>query len=425
MKNSEEKNDKQRKKPQKRAADKARRPKNTKGKKPTEIKILNDDGTVKRTINISNSGNSLTFGQYKELRKKDPNLLTAKEKKQLEETQKQLRKMTESLVSKYDFSAMTSAIQGIYKLSPAFQTLQAIDTSPILKIATDAQRLSIATQPALSKALSIQATLAPALEAIYKSTLFTQNQFTALAAIQKSLAGFPTESTIAAIKSIQDAFQAPLIAKTMFADFHTAHERILRSLRFDIGSLTASIEFSRLETVDVALDDVVTDDDNLRASATATQTNNAGNITFVDNANLVLAFNDLKQEVHDLRQQLLARDNQQGQRLIAPSTVHFKRSTTTIQIGNFRVSATLSSKQTQFARTVIGSPDNIGKRWDIDDLIFEVFGERIDNNELNWIKKIRSYIWQFNQKVMIASGGTMPDYLVLDGIEVYVNPDYL
>lgn len=414
------------KKPQKQVANKTRHTSDAKGKKLTEIKILNDDGTVKRTIKVSNSGNSLTFGQYKELRQKDPNLLTAQEKKQLEETQEQLRKMTESLVSKYDFSAITSAIQDIYRLSPAFKTIQTIDTSPILKIAVDAQKLSLATQPALSKALGIQATLAPALEAIYKSTLFTQNQFTALAAIQKSLiTAVPTESIFASIKGIQDAFLAPLIAKTMFADFHTAHERILRSLRFDIGSLTASIEFSRLETVDVALDDVTTDDDSLRATATATQISNAGNITFVDNASMVLAFNELKQEVHDLKRQLLARDTQQGQQLIAPSTVHFKRSTTTIQIGNFKVSATLSSKQTQFARTVIGSQSNNGKRWDIDDLIFEVFGERIDNNELDWIKKIRSYIWQFNQKVMIASSSTMPDYLVLDGIEVYVNPDYL
>ena len=171
--------------------------------------------------------------------------------------------MAETITSQYDFSAMTKAIEGIYKMSPAIQALQTIDTSPLLKVVADMQKTSLAMQPVIDRAFGIQATITPAIEAIYKSSLFTQNQFTALAAIQKSLVTFPTENLIASIKSIQDAFQAPFIARTMFADFHTAHERILRNLRFDIGSLTASIEFSRSETVDFAIDDVTADEGNL------------------------------------------------------------------------------------------------------------------------------------------------------------------
>ena len=102
--------------------------------------------------------------------------------------------MTESVASQYDFSRMTKAIEGIYKMSPAFQTLQTIDTSPMLKIAADLQKTTLAMQPALDRAFGIQASIAPALEAIYKSSLFTQNQFTALAAVQKSLVAFPTEN---------------------------------------------------------------------------------------------------------------------------------------------------------------------------------------------------------------------------------------
>jgi len=211
----------------------------------------------------------------------------------------------------------------------------------------------------------------------------------------------------------------------MFADFHTAHERILRNLRFDIGSLTASIEFNRLETVDFTLDDVTTSSDSLSATATATQTSNAGNITITDNASLVLAFNDLRQEVHDLRQQLLTRNNELGQQLIAPSTVSFKRSTTSLQIGSFNVRVSISSKQTLLARTILTSQDNIAKRWDVDDLIYAAFGERIADDELDWIKKVRSYLFQLNQKVMLASNGTMPNYFVLEGIEVFVNPEYI
>jgi hypothetical protein len=367
----------------------------------------------------------LSFREYKELSAKDRSTLTTTQQKQLDDAHKQLQKMAETITSQYDFSAMTKAIEGIYKMSPTIQALQTIDTSPLLRVVTDMQKTSLAMQPAINRVFDIQATIAPAIEAIYKSTLFAQNQFTALAAVQKSLVAFPTENLIASIKSIQDAFAAPLIARTMFADFHTAHEHILRNLRFDIGSLTASIEFSRLETVRVELEDVTANSDNLAATATATQTSNAGKLSFTDNASLVLAFNDLKQEVHDLRQQLLARDTQQGQQLITPSTVSFKRSSTSLQIGSFNVRVSISSKQTQFARTVLTTEDGTAKRWDIEDLIFAAFGERIADDEQKWIEKIRSYIWQFNQKVMIASAGTMPNYLVLEGIEVFVNPEYL
>lgn len=383
------------------------------------------DNHSKTVVVTASKTTGLTLREYKELSAKDRSTLTPSEQRQLTEAQEQLRKMTETLASKYDFSAIAKAVEGVYKLSPAIQALQTIDTSPLLKIVTDMQKTSLAIQPALDRAFGIQAAIAPAIEAIYKSTLFTQNQFTALAAVQKSLVAFPTENLIASIKSIQDAFQAPLIARTMFADFHTAHERILRNLRFDIGSLTASIEFSRSETVSIELEDVDTNSDNLAATATATQTSNAGNLVFTDNASLVLAFNDLKQEVHDLRQQLLARDTQPGQQLIAPSTVSFKRSSTSLQIGSFNVRVSISSKQTQFARAILTTEDGTAKRWDIEDLIFVAFGERIANDEQNWIEKIRSYIWQFNQKVMIASAGTMPNYLVLEGIEVFVNPEYL
>jgi hypothetical protein len=367
----------------------------------------------------------LTLREYKELSAKDRSTLTKSQQEQLAQAHEQLRKMAESITSQYDFSAMTKAIEGIYKMSPAFQALQAIDTSPMLKIVADMQKTTLALQPALDRAFGIQATLAPAIEAIQKSSLFTQNQFTALAAIQKSLLAFPSESVIASIKGIQDAFQAPLIARTMFADFSSAHERILRNLRFDVGSLTTSIEFSRFETVDFAIDDVTTDKDDLTATAIATQTNSVGNVTFTDNASVLLAFNDLKQEVRELRQQLLAKDNQQGKLLVAPSAVHFQRTSSSIQIGPYKVSVTVSSRQTHFARVLLSTPENITKKWDIEEVIFEAFGERIADDEKNWITKIRSYIHQLNNKVLRDTNNSMPNFFVLDGIEVYVNPEYL
>jgi hypothetical protein len=89
------------------------------------------------------------------------------------------------------------------------------------------------------------------------------------------------------------------------------------------------------------------------------------------------------------------------------------------------VAVTVSSKQTQFARVLLSTPENITKRWDIEDVIFEAFGERIANDEQDWISKIRSYIHQLNNKVLRDTNNTMPNFFILEGIEVYVNPDYI
>lgn len=150
----------------------------------------------------------LTLREYKELSTKDRSTLTSSQQRQLDEAHEQLQKMAATLSSRYDFSAMTKALEGIYKVTPAFQALQTIDTSPMLRIVSDMQKTSLAMQPAINRAFDIQATITPAIEAIYKSSLFTQNQFTALAAVQKTLVAFPTENLIASIKSIQDAFAA-------------------------------------------------------------------------------------------------------------------------------------------------------------------------------------------------------------------------
>lgn len=407
-------------------------------RKPKKDKPKAVEPTVSKAADFKNrklaTGSSLSLREYKELSEKDVHILTPSEQRQLAETRQKMRKMTEAIASQYDFSGISKIIQShIAPTLVAQQTLSkamALHTTPMLKIVADMQKLTIFTsQPAITQMLDIQKTRMPAIQAIYQSTAFTQNQFSALAAVQKSLAlTMPTESLVASIKGIQEAFQAPLIARTMFADFQNMHERILRGLTFDVGSFSTSIEFSRSESVDVAIDEVTTDDDILIASATATQTNTFAGITFTNQAGMQLILNKLDEnsrEIAELRKQLLARDNQQGQMLIAPSTVSFKRSTSSIQIGSYKVSVSISSKQTQFARTVLSTQETASKRWDIEDLILAAFGERINNDEQDWINKIRNYIYQFNQKVMIASSGKMPNYLVLEGIEVFVNPEYL
>lgn len=397
---------------------------------------LDEPNTVKLTVSKpadfkNRKRTGITLGQYKELSAKDRAELTPQEQRQLEQAQQQLSKLAETIASQYDFTAITKSIQGIYKLSPAFQAIQSMDTSPILKVATNMQKYSVGVQSAMVKAYGIQTSLAPALQAIHKSTLFTQNQFTALAAIQKSLVNFPTENVIASIKSIQEAFQTPLIARTMFAEFHNKHERVLRGLKFDVGSLSTDIEFSHFETVETTIHDVTSDKNDLAATASATQTNSVGNVTFTDNASLMLAFNDLKDEVRDLKQLLIAKDNQQGKLLVAPSSVHFQRlgSTVQVQLGALKVTVSISSNYTRLARFLLSSPDNIVKKWDIEDLAREVYDTHFANaqDEEEWKNRIKGYASHFNQQVMIASGGKMPKFIDSSnkGVVYFINQDYL
>lgn len=388
--------------------------------KPDKPIVINLDD-----IKAESEGSSLTFGEYKKLSTKDHSTLTGYEREQLAEARKQLINATKSVTSHYNMTAIADAIQGVYKISPAFQSLQKIDVSPMLRVIADLQKTTLVIQPALNRAFDIQEAMKPAIEAIYKSSIFTQNQFNALAAMQKSIAiNYPTENLIAAIKGIQDIFQAPFIARTMFADFHSAHERIKHGLQIDVGSLRASIEFGNYETVDFAVEDVVADESSVTATATAQQVSSVGNVGFIDNASMFLAFNDLKQEVRELKQ-LLKKDSQQGQLLLSPSAVHFQRTSSSIQIGQFKISVSVSSKQTQFARVLLSSPENVTREWDIEDVIFEAFGERIDDDEQDWIVKTRSYIHQLNNKIVRYTNNTMPNFFVLDGVKVYVNPEYL
>lgn len=357
--------------------------------------------------------NSLTLRQYRELRERGPSLLTEAQLKQIEDANAKLRQATEHLTRGFDFAGISKVLLAN---QPAF-TSAMVQTS----------RLAQFNIPAISTLAQTQTALLPTIKALQSSTFFAQNQFTALAAVQRSLSGFPTESLLAAVKGIQDAFQAPLIARTMLADFQTHHERVFRELRFDIGSLSASVAFSRFETVDFDIKDVQTEDSTLTATAVATQSTNVAGVTLTDSAmmRLILDRQDATfREVADLRQQLLAKDSKQGQQLITPSSVSYQRATSSLQLGSFKVAISISSKQAQFARTLVSTPSSITKRWDIEDLIFEAFGERIED-EQNWIKKIRSYIHQLNLKVLIASGNTVHNFFVLDGIEVYVNPDHI
>lgn len=392
----------------------------------------------------------MTVREFRQLSEKDRLALSPKERERLTKAQEQhneqLIKMARSLTNQYDFSAMTKLAQA-YTVPPIAQqslarTLAVVDTSPIMKMVAEMQTVSLAAQPSLNRALGIQTTIAPAIDAIYKSTLFTQNQFTALTAIQKSLdIAYPTGGILTAIKGIQDAFQAPFIARTMFADFHTAHERILRNLRFDIGSLTASIEFSRFETVDFAVDDVTTDDDSLTATAVATQTNTVGNITLTSTTGFQLIVDKLdanqqgiadnQREIAELKRQFLSQNNEQGKLLFEPSEVRTKNigSSIQIQLGTLKVNVRLSSGYTRLARFLLSSPDNMMAKWDIEDLAREVFGAHFANasDEEEWKSKIKGYAHHFNQQVMIASSGKILKFIDNDkkSTEYFVNQDYL
>lgn len=353
--------------------------------------------------------NSVSFKTYKELKSKDKNTLSQRELKQLETVEKQMQQLADKLASNADFVGIVQSLNtALPKISNAMAVTQHFANYQIA--------------PALRAIAAANTSIIPAIEAIKVSSLYTKGQLEALASIQKSISNLPLQRIANNYKSI---IEAPLIARTMFADFHTKHLRVMRDLTVDLSSLTATIEFSRSETIDLSVGKV-SNKDTLTADMTATQSTEVGGITYTDSADMQLVINELqatRQEVAELKQIIKTNNTSDTPLLLGPSNVSFQRTTSSLKIGPYEVKVILSSKQAQFARTLVSSPENITKKWDVEDLIFQAFGERIENEE-NWIAKIRSYIHQLNQKVLRDSNGQVDDFFVLDGIYVYVNPKY-
>ena len=377
---------------------------NTDDKTPKAVEI-----TVSSAKDFKNrKHNSVSIGKYKELKAKDKNLLSERELRQISDAEKRMQILAERFAGSSNFA---STIQSINSAMPKI-----VDTLALSQHFANNQ-----LAPTMKTIARLNASLVPAIETIRISQIYTKGQVEALASIHKSISSMPFQKIIA---NYQSFIIAPLIARTMFADFHTKHARIMRELKIDLGSLSASIEFSKSETIDLAVNRV-TDTDVLTTDLTAVQSTDVGGITFTDNADMRVVMSELqatRNEVAELKQ-IILNNNSQDTRLITPSSVTFQRTSSTLQIGPYKVKITLSSKQAQFARTLVSSPENITKKWDIEEVILEAFGERVDK-EHDWIVKIRSYIHQLNQKVMLASSGRVDDFFVLDGIDVYVNPKY-
>lgn len=353
--------------------------------------------------------NSISFKTYKELKSRDKKTLNQRELKQLENVEKQMQELADKLTSNTDF---VNIVQSLNAALPKISNAMAVTH----------HFANYQIAPAMRAMAAANTSMLPAIEAIKVSSLYTKGQLEALASIQKSISNLPLQRIVNNYKSI---IEAPLIARTMFADFHTKHLRVMRDLTVDLSSLTATIEFSKSETIDLSVGKV-SDKNNLTADMTATQSTEVGGITYTDRADMQLVMNELhatRQEVAELKQIILANDTNDKPLLLGPSNISFQRTTSSLKIGPYEVRVILSSKQAQFARTLISSPENITKKWDVEDLIFQAFGERIENEE-NWIVKIRSYIHQLNQKVLRDSNGQVDDFFVLDGIYVYVNPKY-
>jgi len=360
-------------------SDKEQKPKQPDAK--PAVRVLNLDAHAK-------GSKSLTLNQYKELKSKDAKTLTAAEKRKLAEADRMLSERMRPILEGIDFSGIARMVQQLQIPNGLFDTIQ--------------------------KAMLSFDTIRPSL-------LIAHTQINALAALQKSIIGQygPMLQRLGELASVSFA------TRTMFEDIGTQHLRLIKSLSLNIGTVSAGLRISEYERIALDVRDVQADD-TLRTGVIATRQHSAGGLVVVDSARLNMMFSELqstRQEISELKQLILADRAAEIQKL-APTEIYFQRAESSLRIGKYEVSVVISSKQAQLTR-IITSPGNLTRKWDVEELVYEAFGERIDGDEDNWISKIRSYIFQLNQKISAASLNTMPNFLVLEGIEVYINPKYL
>jgi hypothetical protein len=390
MKSSDQQPDKPKKKPQPKAV----------SKKPPK-----KDQPEPRIIDLDKMGkNSLTLGQYKELSKRDRSELSPTQIKQLELADRQLKEAASHVASAYqriDFTAVSRILEAQRQL-------------PATAILENVRQMSLAIEPLRQSLLA--------------SSLYASGQLSALAEIQRTIVSQSLLSQANLINSgLAQYLNASFAARTMFAEFANNYRHTIRSLTIDIGSLTAGITISKTETVGFDLKDVQTNDTGLVGQAEVTQRQAVGDFVMVDRAELNLVLNKLdanERELADIKRLLLAGRSSDIQK-IAPTDFVFQRTDTVLQLGPYKVEVKLSSKQAKFVRVFGHSAETVIRKWDIEDLIFEAFGERIDRDEADWVNKIRSYIHQLNIKIARDTNGLMAGFFVLDGIQVYINPKYL
>lgn len=349
--------------------------------------------TLDLTI-VEGKSKSITLNEMQVLIKRDKASLTPFELRQLEEAQQLLTRTATLITESVNVSAVANIIAELNAPNGFMSSVSKIIES---SAKTHAE--------------------------LVKSVTAFRGQTEALASLQRGFVYLQSDSLT---RQMQEMASMSVAVKAMFEDFGSAHMRTVKSLSIDIGSLTAGITVSKYETIGISLDKV-TDAPELETQLTATQTQSVGFVTLTHTAKLDVIFSELqatKQELAEMKQMLNSGQVNQMEK-ITPADIMFQRSGSILRIGNYDVRISLSSKQARFTSALCGSVEQVKRKWDIEDVVFEAFGERIDGDEAEWIIKLRSYIHQLNKKIYSESLHKITDFFVLDGVEVYINPKYL
>lgn len=399
MKKDDKQPDKPKKKPLKKAASKSsvkKQPTKPKAKDAKSVEIILP-AKSKHTLNLDAKKyrDSLSVDEWLELSKKDPNLLTPTQAKQLAEANKQAAEIAKRISELYDFKGIAAM----------FKT---IDTMPIARVMQQAQETALVLNKFQTN--------------LILPTIPTQQ----LAAFQQNLA----ISTSLISQSFVSAINASNILRNFFADWQIINERLIKALSIDIGSLANS--FSRLtptEFIDVDVIDVVDRDGNV---AIITDTNKTQRIDddfiYVSSAKVDLLFTEIRanrQEIIELKQ-LIAGQLPSGLTKIGYADVRFIFERSKMIIKGIEVTVSRTSQQARFCDFFFSSRDNFIKKWDIVEFMATAFDEHKGvDDEAAFVSRIKGIVNALNDKIAIASKGQITQFFVLLSYEVYINPEYI
>jgi len=397
MKKDDKQPDKPKKKSQKKVASKSSANKKPKQQDEKSLEII-PPNKPKRTLNLDAKKyrDSLSVEQWQELAKKDPSSLTPTQAKQLAEANNQAAEIAKRISELYD-------VKGIAAM---FKT---IDTMPIARVMQQAQETTLV----LNK---FQANL-------ILPTIPTQQ----LVAFQQNLA----VSTSLISQSFASAINASAIMHNFFADWQIIHERLIKALSFDIGSLGASIaRLTPTETIDFDVIDVLDRDGNIAIVSDTSRTKRiSDDYQLISTAKLDLLFTELHATRSELAEvkNLIKNQLPSGIAKIAYADARFRYESSKLILKGYEVDVQRSSKQAKFVDFFVSSVANFIKKWDIADFMFEAFGMRIeiDGTEEQFVSLIKGYVTALNTKIAIATKGQITEFFVLLEYRVYINPNYI
>ncbi len=382
------KDDKQsgnRKKPQKKSAGKPLSAK----KKPAPKYFLDLEAIGKESEAESGivlpKNRGLTLGQWQELAKKDPSLLSSQEARQLAETNKMAADFAIQLSERYDFASL-------------------FKTTPVLKMVEDIGKAASATK-ALHMNLAIPA---------------------------QQLVNFQRSMTITSSVISQvmiDAANMANITHSLFAGFESWHTQFIKSLSIDIASLGSTMaRITAVETIDFDVLEIGEKDGHIVVKSETSQVQRIDDYELVSKANLDLLFTEFRATRSELAEikDLINKGLQPGISKIAFADAKFKREASNLIINGFDVVVGRNSKQAQFCELFFKSEANFSKKWDIQDFVNAAFGLQIglDGNEEQMLSLVKGYVHALNQKIVASTKGKFKDFFVLVKLEVYINPEY-